>query len=137
MFLLDTNSLSETRRLRPDPAVAAWFREQDTAAFFTSVIVLTELERGIRLIERRDRRQGAILRRWLDVQVPEWFGDRVLDVDEEVARCAGALHVPDPAPEHDALIGATALVRELTVVTRNVRDFERFGVPVINPWEAS
>jgi predicted nucleic acid-binding protein len=79
--------------------------------------------------------QGAVLRQWLDVSVARAFAGRVLPVDESVARRAAGLHVPDPAPFRDALIGATALVHGLAMVTRNLRDFERFrGLRVVDPW---
>ena len=86
-------------------------------------------------MERSDPAQGAVLRSWLDESVAAAFAERVLAVDEDVARRAAALHVPDPAPFRDALIGATALAHHMTVVTRNVLDFERFNsLEVVNPW---
>jgi predicted nucleic acid-binding protein len=76
-----------------------------------------------------------VLRAWLDQSVAAAFKSRVLPVDERVARRAAALHVPDPAPFRDALIGATALVNDMTVVTRDLKDFQRFDeLDVINPW---
>lgn len=95
-----------------------------------------ELERGVLLMERRDGVAGAILRRWLDGLVLPNFAGRILATDTAVARRAAALHVPDPRPERDALIAATALVHGLTVVTRNVTDFAPMGVPLFNPWDA-
>ena len=86
-------------------------------------------------MERADPAQGALLRAWLDQSVAAAFKTRVLPVDEQVARRAAALHVPDPAPFRDALIGATALVHEMTVVTRDLKDFHRFDeLEVIDPW---
>lgn len=100
-----------------------------------SVTTLQELEHGVRLAERSDPGAGAVLRAWLDESVPAAFAERILPIDEVVARRAAALHVPDPAPIADALIAATAIVHRLAVVTRNVRDFERFeGLDIINPW---
>jgi hypothetical protein len=94
-----------------------------------------ELEHGVLLMERSDPDQGALLRAWLDQSVTAAFKSRVLVVDERVARRSAALHVPDPAPFRDALIGATALEHDMTVVTRNLKDFERFaGLDVLNPW---
>lgn len=133
MYLLDTNVISEIRRGRT-PAVIRWVDEQRADSLFTSVIVMTELEMGVRRVERRDPGQGALLRQWLETVVPTHFEDRILPVSLDAALEAASYHVPDPAPRHDALIGATAAVHDLTVVTRNESDFERFGVRVLNPW---
>ena len=85
--------------------------------------------------QRRDETQGAILRAWVDTKVLPAFKDRILAVDTAVAQRCARLHVPDPRAERDALIAATALVHGLTVVTRNVVDFEPMGVDLLNPWE--
>jgi predicted nucleic acid-binding protein len=93
-----------------------------------------ELELGTLLLERRDPIQGAGLRAWMDGHVLPEFADRTLPVDSEVALRCARLHVPDPRPERDALIAATALTHGMTVVTRDVADFEPTGVRVLNPW---
>lgn len=138
MFVLDTNVVSELRKVRSgkaNPGVAEWVADVPSAQMFLSSITIHELEHGVLLLERSDPGQGAVLRTWLDESVAAAFVDRVLPVDEAVARRAAALHVPDPAPFRDALIGATALVGGMAVVTRNVKDFERFeGIDVLNPW---
>ncbi len=138
MFVLDTNVVSELRKVRSnkaDPGVVEWAAGVTSAQMFISVITLHELEHGVLLMERSDPAKGAVLRSWLDESVTAAFAERVLVVDEEVARRAAALHVPDPAPFRDALIGATALAHRLTVVTRNVSDFEKFdGLEVLDPW---
>lgn len=138
MFVLDTNTVSELRKVRSGKAnagVTAWATGVSSAQMFISSITIHELEHGVLLRERTDPAQGAVLRTWLDESVAAAFVDRVLPVDEAVARRAAALHVPDPAPFRDALIGATAIVERMTVVTRNVRDFERFeGIDLLNPW---
>ncbi|MBM5825425.1 MAG: type II toxin-antitoxin system VapC family toxin [Cyanobacteria bacterium M_surface_10_m2_119] len=137
MFLLDTNVVSELRRAgsgRADPGVVAWAEQADPAALFLSVVSLHELELGVRLEQHRDPRQGQLLRQWLDQQVVPAFAGRILPVDEAVARCSAALHVPDPRPLRDGLIAATALVHAMVVVTRNVGDFLPTGVDVLNPW---
>jgi predicted nucleic acid-binding protein len=137
MYLLDTNVVSELRKVRAgkaDARVADWADRVNAADLFVSAIVVQELEIGVLLVERRDPVQGAVLRAWLDGNVLPAFEGRVLDVDTQVARISAQFHVPDPRPVRDSLIAATALVHGLTVVTRNVADFESTGVPVFNPW---
>jgi len=138
MFVLDTNVVSELRKVRSGRAnrgVADWASGVASAQLFLSAVTVHELEHGVLLAERADTARGAVLRQWLDESVAAAFATRVLAIDEAVARRAAALHVPDPAPLRDALIGATALVHGMAVVTRNVRDFERFdGLAVVNPW---
>lgn len=135
MFLLDTNVISELRR--PDKAhrnVLAWANAIPAANFFISVISILEIELGARLIERRDAAQGALLRNWIDNHVLVRFENRILAIDTKVAQRCAQLHVPNPRAERDALIAATALVHGLTIVTRNVGDFEPTGIPLLNPW---
>lgn len=137
MFLLDTNVVSELRKVRAGrahPSVAAWAASVRASTLFLSAITVEELELGVLLAERRDPAQGAILRRWLDDHVLPAFAERILAIDTVVARRAAALHVPDPRPDRDALIAATALVHSLVVVTRNVEDFAPTGVEILDPW---
>jgi toxin FitB len=135
-FLLDTNLVSELRKPpgRIEANVAAWGATQEADQQFLSAITVFEVELGILRVERVDALQGRVLRRWFDAGVLGAFAKRTLAVDREVARRAAGLHVPDPRPERDAYIAATALVHGLTVATRNVADFEPMGVTVINPW---
>jgi predicted nucleic acid-binding protein len=84
---------------------------------------------------RKDKKQGALLRAWVDDEVLPRFEGRILPIDVDVTLQCAKLHVPDPQPERDALIAATALVHKLTVVTRNVNAFLSTGVQVLNPWE--
>jgi predicted nucleic acid-binding protein len=98
------------------------------------VITLEELEIGVRLAERRNPPQGAILRTWLDEHVMPAFAERILPIDPRIARRSAALHIPDPRSIRDALIAATALVHGLTLVTRNVDDFEPTGVDLLDLW---
>ncbi|NKJ02439.1 type II toxin-antitoxin system VapC family toxin [Novosphingobium sp. SG707] len=138
MFLLDTNVISESRKLhsgKADENVVRWLRATSPAQTFLSVFTVFELELGVRLKERQDAAQGQALRRWLETIVLPGFADRVLEPGVGVARRCAALHVPDPASERDAWIAATALEHGLTVVTRNIADFERTGVALLNPWE--
>jgi predicted nucleic acid-binding protein len=137
MYLLDTNVVSELRKARAGKAdrnVTAWAAHVPLTQLFVSVVTIHELEIGVLLAERRDPRQGRLLRAWLDGRVVAGFGTRIVPVDTAVVRRSARLHVPDPRPFRDALIAATALVHGLTVVTRNVTDFEPTGVPLVNPW---
>ena len=139
MFVLDTNVVSELRKVRlgkADAHVAAWAESVDAAGLFVSAITIMELELGVLSIERKDSAQGAMLRAWLQQHVLPEFAERVLPVDTVVAQRCARLHVPDRCDERDALIAATALVHGMTVVTRNVADFEPTGVKILNPWEA-
>lgn len=138
MFVLDTNVVSELRKVRSgkaNPGVAEWAGEVASAQLFVSAITIHELEHEVLLVERSEPDQGAVLRTWLDQSVAAAFAHRILPVDQDVARRAASLHVPDPAPFRDALIGGTALTHGMAVVTRDVKDFERFGgLEVVNPW---
>ena len=139
MFLVDTNVISESRKVRSGraaPEVVAWLRATDPSTTFISAMSLFELELGVVLIERRDSAQGERLRRWLDHVVRPGFAGRVLAMDASVAVACAALHVPDPVSERDGWIAATGLVHGLTVVTRNVADFAATGVRLFNPWES-
>lgn len=135
MFVLDTNVVSELRRpARADPKVTAWATSVPLASVFLSAITILEIELGALSIERRDAAQGRILRAWIDEQILPRFEGRILTIDTAVARRCASLHVPDPRAERDALIAATALVHGMTIVTRNVADFEPMGVALVNPW---
>ena len=137
MFVLDTNVVSELRKAKAgkaDRRVAAWAASVPAGALFVSAITILELELGVLMIERRDARQGAMLRAWLDGQVLPAFAGRVLAVDTAVAQRGAKLQVPDRRSDRDVLIAATAMVHSMTVVTRNVADFEATGVPIFNPW---
>lgn len=137
MFVLDTNVVSELRKARSgraDANVTAWAAQVPAASLFVSAITILELEIGVRMVERRDAKGGAILRTWMDGRVMTAFADRVLPVDTAVALACASLHVPDRRAERDAMIAATALVHGMAVVTRNVADFDPLGVSVLNPW---
>jgi len=137
MYLLDTNVLSELRKVgdgKADPHVVEWLSGMDIASLYISAITMMELEIGILRIERRDPIQGARLRTWFDTHVLPEFSERSLPVDAAVALQCARLHVPDPRAERDALIAATGLVHGMTVVTRNTTDFEATGAKLLNPW---
>lgn len=139
MYLLDTNVISEMRKIRAgkaDSNVDAWSRSVPATSLYLSATVVQELDIGVLQLERRDQAHGAVLRAWLDDHVLPSFGDRVLPVDTTVARRSAALHVPNPRSYRDSLIAATALVHGMTVVTRNVADFEGTGAILLNPWQS-
>ena len=137
MFLLDTNVISELRRPdRADNNVVAWAKTASAANFFLSVISILEIELGALQIARRDEERGAVLRGWIDDQILRTFDGRILPVDTVVARRCAQLHVPRRRSERDALIAATAIVHGLTVVTRDIADFEPTGASLLNPWLA-
>ena len=140
MFLLDTNVVSELRKVGSKHAnsnVEQWANSTPGKQTFISVITLFELERGILLAERKDKPEGNILRKWFEERVLLQYADRTIPLTADIARRCAYLHVPNPMPDYDALIAATALVHSLTVVTRNTEDFERTGVKLLNPWQQS
>ena len=140
MYLLDTNVVSELRKVRlgkADANVAAWADSVDAAELFVSAISIMELELGVLSIERKDAAQGAVLRAWMERHVLPEFAERMLPVDTAVAQRCARLHMPDRRGERDALIAATALVHGMAMVTRNVADFEPTGVTIVDPWQPS
>jgi predicted nucleic acid-binding protein len=137
MYLLDTNVISELRKVRSGRAeqrVEQWADSVQAIELFLSVITVHELELGVVQIQRRDEKQGALLRVWLDKYVLPAFAGRILDITTPVAICSASLHVPDPKPVRDAFIAATAIVNGMKVVTRNTADFELMGADLFNPW---
>jgi hypothetical protein len=139
MYVLDTNVISEFRKAsigKADRQVAAWANSVPLESMFLSSVCILEMELGTLLMERRDARQGAILRSWMEDHVLPSFAGRILVVDTPVALKGAALQVPNPRSYRDALIAATALVHGMTVVTRNVKDFKDTGVALLNPWIA-
>lgn len=138
-FLLDTNVVSEWVKPRPDENVVAWLADVDEDQVFLSVVSFAELRRGVDLLEpgrRRDR-----LEEWLADDLTARFHGRILDVDRRVADGWGQLMARSQRAGHalasmDAFFAATALRHELTLVTRNVRDFDGLGVALHNPWGA-
>lgn len=138
MFILDTNVVSELRKAKSgkaDANVTAWAERVPAGRLFLSAITILELETGVLMVERRDPAQGSVLRAWLDSHVLPAFAGRVLAVDTAVAQRCARLHVPDRRAERDALIAATALVHGMTVVTRNVADFDQTGALIFDPWK--
>ena len=137
MYLLDTNVISEIRKIRFGSAnknVAKWADDVDARELYLSVITVEELEIGVLLLERRDPKQGSVLRAWLDQQVLPTFEGRILEIDMAIVLRSAYLHVPNPKLLRAGLIAATALVHSMTVVTRNVDDFKMAGVKIFDPW---
>jgi toxin FitB len=137
-FLLDINVLSEVRRPQPSPAVMAWLDNADEDRTFISVISLAELRRGISLMD--DGRRRDALAEWLANDLSERFSGRILEVDRETAMRWGDLMAESrrrgvALATMDALLAAGALANKLTLVTRNTKDFEPFGIALMNPWD--
>ena len=138
MYLLDTNVVSALRRPeKADPALRQWADSVPLELLYLSVITILEIEIGVGLVARRDKAQGDILRRWIDDHILPAFEGRILAVNTAIARQCARLHIPDPRPDRDAIIAATALVHGLTVATRNDADFAPMRVPLLNPWHAA
>jgi len=136
IFLLDTNVISEIRkRDRAHPNVSLWVHRTPVREIGTSVVVLAEIRRGIELKRRNDVEQAEGLDRWF-WRMRTRLGDRVLPVDEPIAEAWARLSVPDPLPLIDGLLAATAKVRGLTLVTRNIADGMRTGVSILDPFSA-
>ena len=137
MYLLDSNFISELRKAKSGKAdnnVVSWANNVSATRLFLSVITILEIEIGVLLVERRDPSQGAVLRSWLNAHVLPAFSERILPFDTAVAQRCARLHVPDRRSDRDSIIAATALVHGMTIVTRNVDDFEPTGVEILNPW---
>ena len=133
MYLLDTNVVSEFRRARPHGAVLAWLKGVSDDQLHLSAVTVGEIQAGIENTRDRDPARAAELETWL-VQIASTYN--VLSMDIAVFRCwARLMHRQSRAVVEDAMIAATAVVHQLTVVTRNVRDFQRFAVPTLNPFE--
>jgi predicted nucleic acid-binding protein len=133
-YLLDTNAISELRKgKRADANVTAWFADVADEEIFLSVLTIGEIRRGIESVRRRDPDSAAALDRWLNL-VSEVHGDRVVPIDRAIGEEWGRMNVPDPLPVVDGLLAATARVRGLTLVTRNVADVEATGIESFDPF---
>ena len=137
MYLIDTNVISEIRKKsKANKGVRAFFKQAilDETPMFMSVVTAGELRRGVELIRYRgDVRQADQLERWLVALLDE-YQDHILDINQDIAQLWGRLRVPHPENALDKQIAATALIHELTVVTRNHKDFVKTGAPVLNPF---
>lgn len=134
-YLLDTNVVSETRRLRADPGVMAFLFNADATRLFLSVLTLGELRKGVAAKRRTDPAAAGQLAAWVD-GIETQFADRVLPVDTATARRWGELSAGRSAAVIDTLIAATALGQSLTLATRNTRDVAWTGVALVDPWQA-
>ena len=137
MYLVDTNVISEARKKsKANKGVRAFFKQtiEDETQLFISVVTVGELRRGVELIRyRSDVRQANLLEKWLEALLTE-YQDHILDINQDIAQLWGRLRVPHPENALDKQIAATALIYELTVVTRNHKDFVKTGVRVLNPF---
>ena len=134
-YLLDTNVLSEVKKGdRATPSVLSWYRTTLTEEMFISVMVVGEVRRGVELLRRADVAAAYLLERWLN-ELLETFLGRTLPVTAEIADRWGSLSPTQRLPVADGLMAATALVHDLTLVTRNTRDFERSGARLLNPFQ--
>jgi toxin FitB len=135
MFLVDTNVLAELRKgARFNAQVVAWNARHSPSVMFVSVLTLGEIRKGVELLRARDLAQAVVLDAWFG-RVCDAFAGRILPIDAAVADAWGRLNVPQPLPAIDGLLAATALTHGLTRVTRNVADFARARVPLLNPFD--
>lgn len=139
MYLLDTNAISEFRKLfanspKIDKGFKEWVDATDTGLFFINHIVILELRKGALLKARKDPKQGLAYSRWIDFLL-DTMGDRILSVSDEICWKCAELHIPNPRSEFDSLIAATALVHDLILITDNVKDFKNINdLILINPF---
>lgn len=132
-YLIDTNVLSELRRPKRSSSVVAWFSSVSSDELYLSVLILGELRQGIESLRRKDPTAANALERWFN-GICEDFSEKLLPVDAAIAERWGRLSQEQPIPTIDGLLAATAAVHDLTIVTRNVADFERSGVALVNPF---
>jgi predicted nucleic acid-binding protein len=134
-YLLDTNVVSEVVRSKANQHVVDWFKTIPDEALFISVLTLGEIRKGIEMVGDLKRKEK--LRLWLEMELPRWFGDRILDIDQDVAKRWGRLQseMSKTIPAIDSLIAATALHHDLRLVTRNVKDFKYPSLQIICPWK--
>ena len=135
-YLIDTNVLSELRRRHPNTNVTQWFAERPSSTLFLSVLTLGELRKGIDALAESPRKLALL--DWLETELPVFFSGRILNIDARVADRWGRLvaQTKQPLPAIDSLLAATALSYGLSLVTRNLRDFQHADLTVLDPWSA-
>lgn len=133
-YLLDTNVVSETRRSRADERVVAFLQRLDAERLFISALTVGELRRGAEMKRQTDREAASRISAWVGI-TEQTFADRILPVDTHVARVWGEITTDRKRPVVDTLIAATALVHDLTLVTRNITDLSGINVPILDPWQ--
>ncbi len=135
-YLVDTNVISEVRKgQRCHASVAAWWSTISPEEIFLSVLTIGEIRKGIESVRRRDARSASTLEAWL-LRLISHYRDQILAIELDIVEEWGWMSVPDPLPVIDGLLAATAKVRGLTLVTRNVADIARTGVDSFNPWRS-
>lgn len=133
-YLLDTNILSELRKANPNQRVVRWYDATSDADMHLSVMTIGEFRKGLARLRRKDPERAAGLALWLDRLLAP-YESRVLPITPEIANVWGELNDPEPLPIIDAFIAATAIVHDMVLVTRNVKDFQRTGVRLLNPFD--
>lgn len=136
-YLIDTNALSELKKREPHAGVVSWFAERSATSLYLSVLTLGELRKGIEAMT--DGKRKVLFATWLDTDLLDYFAGRVLNIDLRIADCWARISVAAgrPLPAIDSLLAATAITHNLTLVTRNVADFNSPLLKVINPWDES
>lgn len=137
-YLLDTCFLSELHRAEPDPGVAYWIEQTDEHRLYVAALSLGKIQKGVAKLDAGRKRQQ--IQGWLDQELRRRFVERILAIDEKVALewgmlLAAADRIGQPLPVIDSLIAAVAVVNNLTIVTRNEKDFESLPIRLINPWQ--
>lgn len=135
-YLLDTNVISELVKQTPNPIVLNWMDSIDNEKFYISVITLGEIRKGVAGIQNPERLEK--ISHWLEIELPAYFEERILNIDAKVADSWGRLQSKNKGyilPAIDGLIAATAYVHNLTLITRNTKDFINASIALINPWE--
>ncbi|HEY8874674.1 MAG TPA: type II toxin-antitoxin system VapC family toxin [Stellaceae bacterium] len=132
MYILDTNVVSELRRPRPNPAVVGWLSATTAGQIFIAAVSFGELQAGVEMTRRQDPEKAAAIESWIDAVAASYS---IIPMDEVTfRRWARLMHRRSDDLIEDAMIAATAMVHNMTVVTRNLRDFEQFAVPTLNPF---
>jgi predicted nucleic acid-binding protein len=132
MYVLDTNVVSELRRPRPNPAVVGWLSGTTAGRIFIAAVSFGELQAGVEMTRRQDPEKAAAIEGWIDAVAASYS---IIPMDEVIfRRWARLMHRRSDDLIEDAMIAATAMVHNMTVVSRNLRDFEQFAVPTLNPF---